>query len=161
MALSKRCHTFRDWMPRACPNGTRLRTAEAIFRHGGACPRRAMFTTRNAGQRRLHATTELASVGRCSRENAWETPLHAGKPRGGETQELRPRSGFEHSSTEASSVVGGGKQPAPKSGSEFLTSCHSGLPRWIQASALLPPAPAHPNFLPLRLPLRLPLPRPC
>jgi hypothetical protein len=38
----------------------------------------------NATQRRRHATTELASLGRCSRENALETPLHADKPHGGE-----------------------------------------------------------------------------
>jgi hypothetical protein len=38
----------------------------------------------NATQRRRHATTEFASVERCSRENAWETPLHADKPHGGE-----------------------------------------------------------------------------
>jgi hypothetical protein len=54
------------------------------LRHGGALPPSSDVRHQNATQRRRHATTELASVERCSRENALETPLHADKPHGGE-----------------------------------------------------------------------------
>ena len=53
------------------------------------------------------ATTELVAVERCFPNNRVETPLHAGKPHGGDAPEFCDLSGMEHSSTETSSVVGG------------------------------------------------------
>ncbi len=88
------------------PNDTRLRKTKTIFRHDGARPRRAMFITRTFATAN-DATTEFASVGRCSLQNAKETPLHADKPHGGEELDAGGGSGCEHSSTETSSAVGG------------------------------------------------------
>jgi hypothetical protein len=42
-----------------------------------------------------------------------------------------PNSGCKHSSTETSSVVGGRTPPQPKSVTQRLTSCQSGLLRWF------------------------------
>jgi hypothetical protein len=43
---SARCLGIPPGHAGLAPNGARLRKPGVIFRHGGACPRRAMFATR-------------------------------------------------------------------------------------------------------------------
>ena len=64
----------------AVSNGTRLRTIWTISRHGGACPRRAMFNTRTCPNAPLTPPRSSPPWGDVS----LETPLHADKPHGGE-----------------------------------------------------------------------------
>ena len=50
-----------------------------------SCPPRRIHP-QNAKKKCPHATTELASVGRCSLENTLKTSLHADEPHGDEVQ---------------------------------------------------------------------------
>ena len=110
-------------------NGTRIRTPRVIFRHGGACPRRAMFATRTP-------PNDVATPPRSSPPWSDVPGKTLWKHRSTRTSRMvargrpMPHSGCEHSSTEASSVVGGASLSQRKSLSKPLTSCHSTPRRW-------------------------------
>jgi hypothetical protein len=95
-----------------------------IFRHGGACPRRAMFATRTPPD-------DVATPPRSSPPWSDVPGKTLWKHRSTRTSRMVARgqpmldSGCEHSSTEASSVVGGASLSQRKSLSRTLTSYHS------------------------------------
>jgi hypothetical protein len=89
---------------RACLNGARLRIPGMIFRHGGACPRRAMFAARTP-------PNDVTTPPRSSPPWSDVPGKTHWKHRSTRTSRMvargrsMPHSGCEHSSTEASSVV--------------------------------------------------------
>ena len=121
------CHLFPPFEQRPTPasrNGARLRKPGVIFRHGGACPRRAMFATRTP-------PNDVATPPRSSPPWSDVPGKTHWKHRSTRTSRMvargrpMPHSGCEHSSTEASSVVGGASLSQRKSLSKPLTSYHS------------------------------------
>jgi len=96
--------------------------ARRHVRHDRACPRRAMFITRTPPAPRVPPPRSLAPWGDVSLPGEG-TPLYAGKPRGGDASKSAALSGLEHTSAEASSVVG-----RTRAVDAEASSCHSRKP---------------------------------
>ena len=125
-----RCNPESRVCPREAPprsNGTTLWMVWTISRHGGACPRRAMFNTRTCPNARLTPPRSLPPWG----DVPWRHRSTRTSPVVAKSEAIQ-QSGCEHSSTEASSAVGGRPSRGLKSQRKPLSSCHSAQHRlWL------------------------------